>query len=58
MIKSVTLKRPEYTADQLEQAREMSLNAVKEWREAQAELERICKELGLEVPVMVCKNEQ
>lgn len=58
MIKSVTLKRPEYTAEQLEQARERSLNAVKEWREAQAELERICKELGLEVPVMVCKNEQ
>lgn len=57
MTKSATLKRPEYTAEQLEQARERSLKAVKEWREAQAELELICEKLGIGVPVMVCADE-
>lgn len=35
-------------------ARQKSLDAVKEFRQAQAELEKRCEELGIPVPEMTC----
>ena len=37
-----------------EDNRQKSLDMVKRWNEAQKELERVCAEQGIPVPVMVC----
>lgn len=37
-----------------EGSRERTLKALEDYQKAQAELERICKEKGIEVPVLVC----
>jgi len=34
--------------------REETLERLKKWTEAQEKLEKVCKELGIPVPVMVC----
>ena len=35
-------------------SRQENLERLKRWTEAQEELERVCKELGIPVPIMVC----
>ena len=35
-------------------SREETLARLQQWRDAQANLERVCKEQGVPVPVMVC----
>ena len=35
-------------------SREETLERLKKWTEAQEDLERVCKELGIPVPIMVC----
>lgn len=35
--------------------RQEHLDIIQKFKDSQAELERICKEKGWEVPVMVCK---
>lgn len=39
-----------------EGARERTLEALKKFKEADEELERICKELGIDKPELVCKR--
>ena len=39
-------------ADQ-EDARERTLDALRQWREADERLEALCKELGIEKPILV-----
>ncbi len=34
--------------------RQKSLDAVQRFKDAQANLERVCEEKGIQVPVMVC----
>ena len=36
------------------QSREQQLARLQQWKDAQADLERTCKELNIPVPVMVC----
>lgn len=48
------LKANADTPGQQESNRQKSLDACKRFRDAQVQLERTCKELGIEVPVMVC----
>lgn len=36
-----------------EDARQRTLEALKQWREADERLEALCKELGIEKPVLV-----
>lgn len=36
------------------QSREETLARLKQWQDAQDELERVCKEQGIPVPVMTC----
>jgi hypothetical protein len=36
------------------QSREQQLARLKQWQDAQDNLERVCKEQGIPVPVMVC----
>lgn len=36
------------------QSREEALARLKQWQDAQNNLERVCKEQGIPVPVMVC----
>jgi hypothetical protein len=35
-------------------SRARTLEAIRKWKEADAELKRICKELGIDVPEMEC----
>lgn len=36
------------------QSREQTLARLKQWQDAQDNLERVCKEQGIPVPIMVC----
>lgn len=54
MTTKINFVRPELTPEYLEESRKRTEEAIREWREAQAELETICAELGIEVPEMVC----
>jgi len=36
------------------QSREQQLTRLKQWQDAQDNLERVCKEQGIPIPVMVC----
>jgi len=56
MITTLKFKRPELTPEQMEESRKRTQEALREWKEAQAELEMTCAELGIEVPVMVCAS--
>lgn len=35
-------------------SREHTLELLNKWKEAQDELERVCKELGIAIPTMIC----
>lgn len=39
-----------------EGARDRTLEALKKFKEADEEIERICKELGIDKPELVCKR--
>jgi uncharacterized protein (DUF58 family) len=46
--------RQPMSPEEAKKSRERTLEAMRKYREAQAELERICKEKGIEVPILVC----
>lgn len=50
------LKRPVLTPEEASASRARTLEAIRKCREAQAELERVCREKGIEIPVMVCRS--
>ncbi|MCY1300585.1 hypothetical protein D9M68_19740 [compost metagenome] len=35
-------------------SRQRTLDAIEQWRRADADIERICKEKGIPVPVLTC----
>lgn len=39
-----------------DQSRERIMDSLKKFQEADEELERICKELGIDKPEMVCRS--
>lgn len=41
-------KQREWSKDELEDNRQRTLDAVERWKKADAELERVCNELGIE----------
>ncbi|WP_443698937.1 hypothetical protein [Pseudomonas sp.] len=43
-----------FTPEQLKGNRERSLESVKKWKEADEALTKLCLELGIDKPVMVC----
>lgn len=49
MLSLVKLTRPSATRD-----RQFTLDAVRQFQEAQKKLEERCAELGIPVPVLVC----
>jgi hypothetical protein len=55
MQQSTLSKLSRSTLEELDpRSREKTLEAIRKWKEADAELKRICEELGIEVPIMVC----
>lgn len=43
-----------YTPEQLKESRQKSLEAIQRWKEADEALEKLCKELGIEKPIITC----
>lgn len=46
--------RQQQTPEELENNRQKTLEACARFKEAQADLEKRCEELGIEIPVLVC----
>lgn len=50
------LKRRVMTPEEASASRAKTLETMRKCREAQADLERVCREKGIEIPVMVCRS--
>lgn len=44
----------EFTPEQLKDNREKTLEVIRKWKEADEELTKLCIELGIEKPEMIC----
>lgn len=49
-------RRPTPTPEEASASRARTLEIMRKCREAQSELERVCREKGIEIPVMVCRS--
>lgn len=56
MVPTINLSTLRAACPPSEDNRQKSLDAVQKFKDAQKELERVCKEQGIEVPVMVCEQ--
>lgn len=56
MLPSMHFPRRVITPEEASASRARTLEAIRKYREAQEALERVCKEKGIEVPVMVCRS--
>lgn len=53
MIK-LKLSDLKFTPEQLEGNREKTLECIRKWKEADEDLTKLCDELGIEKPEMIC----